>query len=123
MNQTSAPAPMTAFAYQEPFADMEGMERLQQLALDLFWSWNHSADELWGQIDAELWSLTHNPWVVLQTASRKKLAQLCSDPQFRQGVEGLIERRRRQFEGPAWFQQAHPDAQLGAVAYFSLEFM
>ena len=114
---------MTAFAYQEPFADLEGVEHLQELALDLFWSWNHSADELWGQIDAELWSLTHNPWVVLQTVSRKKLVQLCADSAFCQCIEDLIERRRRQFEGPAWFQQAHPDAQLGAVAYFSLEFM
>jgi glycogen phosphorylase len=114
---------MTAFAYQEPFADLEGVEHLQELALDLFWSWNHSADELWGQIDAELWSLTHNPWVVLQTVSRKKLAQLCADSAFCQGIEDLIERRRLQFEGPAWFQQAHPDAQLGTVAYFSLEFM
>ncbi len=114
---------MTAFAYQEPFADMEGMERLQQLALDLFWSWNHSADELWGQIDAELWSLTHNPWVVLQTVSRKKLAQLLSDPAFRQRIDELMERRRRQLDVPAWFQQAHADAELGTVAYFSLEFM
>ncbi len=114
---------MTAFAYQEPFADLEGVEHLQELALDLFWSWNHSADELWGQIDAELWSLTHNPWVVLQTVSRKKLAQLCADSAFCQCIEDLIERRRLQFEGPAWFQQAHPDAQLGVVAYFSLEFM
>ena len=102
---------------------LEGVEHLQELALDLFWSWNHSADELWGQIDAGLWSLTHNPWVVLQTVSRKKLAQLCADSAFCKGIEDLIERRRLQFEGPAWFQQAHPDAQLGAVAYFSLEFM
>jgi starch phosphorylase len=114
---------MTAFAYQEPFADAEGMERLQQLALDLFWSWNHSADELWGQIDAELWSLTHNPWVVLQTVSRKKLAQLLSDPAFRQRIDELMERRRRQLDVPAWFQQAHAGADLGVVAYFSLEFM
>jgi starch phosphorylase len=114
---------MTAFAYQEPFADMEGMEHLQQLALDLFWSWNHSADELWGQIDAELWSLTHNPWVVLQTVSRKKLAQLLSDPAFRQRIDQLMERRRRQLDVPAWFQQTHADAELGTVAYFSLEFM
>ena len=114
---------MTAFAYQEPFADMEGVEHLLELALDLRWSWNHSADELWGQIDPELWSLTHNPWVVLQTVSRKKLAQLCADSAFRQCIEDLVERRRLQFEAPAWFQQAHPDAPLGAVAYFSMEFM
>lgn len=114
---------MTAYAYLAPFADLEGVEPLQDLALDLFWSWNHSADEFWGQIDPELWSLTHNPWVVLQTASRKKLAGLCADPAFCRRMAELTERRRRQLEEPAWFQQTHPDAQLGTVAYFSLEFM
>jgi len=99
------------------------MEQLQQLALDLFWSWNHSADELWGQIDAELWTLTHNPWVVLQTVSRKKLAALLADPAFRQRIGELVEQRHRQLDTPAWFQQAHRESKLGTVAYFSLEFM
>ena len=35
---------------------------LTKLALDLSWSWNHSADEVWKQLDPELWELTGNPW-------------------------------------------------------------
>ncbi|GEM_PF-5790859 len=50
-------------------SDIDGIEQLLTLALDLRWSWNHFADQLWGQLDPELWSLTHNPWVVLQTVS------------------------------------------------------
>ena len=46
---------------------------LTDLALDLRWSFNHSADQLWEQLDPELWDLTHNPWVLLQTVSREKL--------------------------------------------------
>ena len=42
---------------------------LSDLALDLRWSWNHVADELWQQLDPELWGLTHNAWLVLQTPS------------------------------------------------------
>ncbi len=34
---------------------------LRELALDLRWTWDHSTDELWTQLDPELWSLTHNP--------------------------------------------------------------
>ena len=40
---------------------------LHDLALDLRWSWNHVADELWNRLDPELWALTHNACVILQT--------------------------------------------------------
>jgi len=42
---------------------------LAALALDLRWSWNHAADEVWRHLDAVLWDLTHHPYDVLQTAS------------------------------------------------------
>ncbi len=31
------------------------MEALIEIALNLRWSWNHAADELWSQLDPELW--------------------------------------------------------------------
>ena len=55
-----------------PF-DIEGVDSLVSLALDMHWSWNHEADELWQLLDADLWEVTHNPWLVLQTVSRNKL--------------------------------------------------
>ena len=58
--------------------------RWRELALDLRWSWNHSTDELWGRLDPELWELTQNPWVVLQTVSQEKLQQRLADPGFPQ---------------------------------------
>ena len=42
---------------------------LAELALDMRWSWNHATDEVWRQLDPDLWEITHNPWVVLQTVS------------------------------------------------------
>ena len=51
--------------------DIEGFEFLAELALDMQWSWDHSTDEVWRQLDPELWEITHNPWVVLQTVSRE----------------------------------------------------
>ena len=30
------------------------VEALTELALDLRWSWNHSTDELWAEMDPEL---------------------------------------------------------------------
>jgi starch phosphorylase len=103
--------------------EVEGVEALAELALDLRWSWNHAADDVWQQLDPTLWALTHNPWVILQTVSRDRLKRLAADPAFRRQVEALCRARRQAAEAPAWFQQAHPQAPLSAVAYFSMEFM
>jgi starch phosphorylase len=96
---------------------------LAELALDLRWSWNHSADQLWERLDPELWDLTHNPWFVLQTASQEKLQSVTGDPDFQKLVADLVEENRTAVESAGWFQKAHPDTCLKTVAYFSMEFM
>ena len=103
--------------------DIEGYADLAELALDLRWSWNHAADPVWRQLDPELWELTHNAWVVLQTVSRAGIERNMADPAFRQRVEELVQRKREAAEAPAWFQETHPGSGLNCVAYFSMEFM
>src|SRR3989338_4119715 len=85
-------------------------EFLTELALDLRWSWNHSADELWAQLDPELWALTHNPWVVLQTVSRTTLQQVLARPEYRDRVETLLRDRREYLASTARFQGSHAQA-------------
>ena len=99
-----------------------GIEALTELALNLRWSWNRSTDELWAQLDPELWSLTHNPWAVLQTASPGRVQALLARPDYRQRVKDLIDRRHLYMSSAAWFQQAHGQSPLTRVAYFSMEF-
>jgi glycogen phosphorylase len=98
-------------------------DALTELALDLRWSFNHSADQLWERIDPELWELTHNAWVVLQTVSRERLHQVTSDPSFQKLLAELHANTRTLEESEGWFQKAHPGSGLSAVAYFSMEFM
>jgi glycogen phosphorylase len=62
--------------------EVEGIDALAELALDMRWSWNHAADEVWQQLDTSLWELTHNPWVILQTVSPDRLTRLAADPAF-----------------------------------------
>ena len=104
-------------------AAVAGAEPLAELALDMRWSWNHAADELWQQLDPVLWDLTHNPWVVLQTVSRDRLSDVLADPVFRSKVEELLQAKRQDSESAAWFQQNHSGSPLTCVAYFSMEFM
>lgn len=102
---------------------IEGFDTLAELALDLRWTWNRSADEVWKELDPVLWELTRNPWVVLQTISQSQLHSALADPAFRKKVDALIQAKQREAQTPDWFQQAHAQASLTAVAYFSMEFM
>ena len=103
--------------------EVEGFDSLAELALDMRWYWNHSADELWRQLDPVLWDFTYNPWVVLQTISRDRLRRVLSDTSFRDRVDELLRAGRQEAEEPAWFQLKYPKAPLTSVAHFSMEFM
>jgi starch phosphorylase len=109
------------FAY-EPRA-FAGFDELIELALDLRWSWDHSADDIWRPLDPGLWDLTRNPWVILQTIAMDKLKKLAADVNFRKRVERLAQELRESRTAPAWFQKTHGDRPLTGVAYFSMEFM
>ena len=103
--------------------DIEGLDALAELALDMRWSWNHAADEVWRQLDPDLWDLTHNPWGVLQTVSRDQIERVLADPVVRGMVNDLVRAKRRTAEAPAWFQHAHSPSPPISVAYFSMEYM
>ena len=75
------------------------------------------------QLDPELWEITHNPWVVLQTVSRDQIERVLADPVFRKNVDALVDASREAAEAPAWFQRKHAQAPLTCAAYFSMEFM
>jgi starch phosphorylase len=109
--------------YGLPLADIAGFESLAELALDLRWSWNHAADELWRQLNPSLWESTHNPWVILQTVSRDRLQTVLADREFKKRLETLVRERRHAMAASCWFRENFPPAPLTTVAYFSMEFM
>ena len=55
------------------------LSELRNLALDLRWTWNHEADALWEEVDAEFWRRTRNPWSVLQNAPAQRLQRFKSN--------------------------------------------
>jgi len=103
--------------------DIAGFDSLAELALNMRWSWNHATDNVWRELDPKLWEITHNPWVVLQTAARDQIERCLADPVFRKEVDDLLQNRRNALEAPGWFQHNHSQSSLTCVAYFSMEFM
>ena len=57
--------------------------RLNELAYDLWWSWNPEAREVFRDLDLPLWRFTdHNPVLLLHLVEPERLAQAASDPAF-----------------------------------------
>src|SRR6516225_8704563 len=99
-----------------------GLEPLGELALDLRWTWSHEADALWERVDAEAWSRTRNPWIILQDIPAERLRALAADRWFVAELERLASTRRAYLDAASWFSSTHGAAALSGVAYFSMEF-
>jgi starch phosphorylase len=56
-----------------PAQQLASLRCLEELALELRISWDHSTDDIWRELDPELWELTRNPTLVLHATSETKL--------------------------------------------------
>ena len=102
--------------------DMEQkLDGLVDLATDCSFSWAHGADEIWCQLDGELWTQTRNPWLVLQEVSRSRLEELTKDEVFCETLRNIVSAHRKSLSEQRWFQQKH-NVSLNKIAYFSMEF-
>jgi len=99
-----------------------GLEGLNELALDLRWTWSHFSDRLWEQLDPEAWERTGNPYFILQSVSQARLEEAAKDPTLQNDLRLWVEQRNRYLNDPGWFGQTYPTTQLRSVAYFSMEF-
>src|SRR5690349_12376177 len=102
----------------------EQIERLEELAYNLWWSWHEDAQDLFKNLDPLLWeSANHNPVAFLHQVDEDKLAASAID------VAYLADYRKvfRAFdaymgESDTWFATTHKDHTSQLIAYFSTEF-
>jgi starch phosphorylase len=58
----------------------ERLQRLPELATDLWWTWNPQAREVFRKLDYPLWRQTaHNPVLMLQQVSQEMLNLAAAD--------------------------------------------
>jgi glycogen phosphorylase len=95
---------------------------LNELALDVRWTWNHGSDQLWRSIDPDTWEIIRNPWWMLQSISQEKLDSVIADPEFRKELSRMEKFHREYLGAPGWYEQNFAGNRLGMVAYFSMEF-
>jgi starch phosphorylase len=100
----------------------ERLAALEDLALNLQWSWNPGTRDLFAAIDTELWEqVGHDPVRLLGEVSAERLAQLSADEGFVQWVDHASSSLNEYLASDRWYQ--HIDsAPCTGIAYFSPEF-
>ena len=102
----------------------EALDRLEELANDLFYSWDHGVRGLFARIDLTLWQkVEHNPKLFLRRVAQERLNETVENRAF------LAEYRRvlssydaylAVAPGPEVTEKLNPETSL--VAYFCAEF-
>jgi starch phosphorylase len=110
------------FSTAAPLPDR--IHRLHELALDLWWSWDARAREVFRKLDYALWrSTAHNPVRMLQVITPERLAAAASDPAYLRAYDeaifGLDEARSVRHP---WWGDHGSAINGGSIAYFSAEF-
>jgi starch phosphorylase len=102
----------------------ERLARLDELAIDLWWSWNSDARRVFRRLDYPLWRATaHNPVRMLWVIPPEKLAAAAADADFvalyERAVHGLDAARAAR---NTWYPRTFPEHARRSIAYFSAEF-
>lgn len=104
-----------------PLGIPDELERLSDLAYNLWWSWDPLAEELWRSIEPGRWEQTQNPLVLCPQCTRSRWRELVADAGYRGHYEQVIDR----FDTYLTESTQVPSAAEGLpqpVAYFSAEF-
>jgi starch phosphorylase len=100
------------------------LRRLEDLANDLFYSWDRQVRRLFTRLDQDLWgSCGHNPKTFLRRVSQQRLEEVASDRVFMEDFQRVLsayEVYQQQSMRPGLEESLNPENDL--VAYFCAEF-
>ena len=92
------------------------LERLSEIARNIWWAWNFEATELFRDLDPELWKeCGQNPVLLLERMSYEKLEALTKD-------KVILRRMNEVYTKFRDYMDVKPDSQRPSVAYFSMEY-
>ena len=114
-----------------PTIGLEGLDplpprikRLTELALDLWWTWNPNARNVFRRLDLALWRATaHNPVRMLRLLPRARLEEVARDPVFLDLYDrAMTDLDPTRSATGSWWSERMPPLSGRAIAYFSAEF-
>ena len=94
----------------------EELEKLSEIARNIWWAWNFEATELFRDLDPELWKeCGQNPVLLLERMSYEKLEALAKD-------KVILRRMNEVYTKFRDYMDVKPDEQRPSIAYFSMEY-
>ncbi len=101
----------------------EPLAALEQLSINLRWSWDKPTQDLFATVDGTLWEQSGGDPVALLGAVRpQRLDQLAADPDFLGRLDALAADLDDYLTRPLWYQQQPVEMMPSGIAYFSMEF-
>lgn len=94
----------------------EALKKLDELAHNLWWSWNTEAMQLFASLDGDLWKkVNKNPIDLLRSIDYDRLIELSKDGE-------TIARMDKVYGDFRKYMDVKPDAKRASVAYFCMEY-
>jgi len=108
-------------------ADIElprDLEKLYDLAYNLWWTWNRPATRLFSQIAPSTWGHYRNPVELLINVHPNHWEALLGSEEFMAAYAAVVHDFESYIGGEkeAWFHRTHPGYDTGPIAYLSMEF-
>lgn len=102
------------------------LQRLDDLACNLWWTWNDDAQALFRDLEPRLWEATNQNGVLfLKTIAPERLDEAANDPDYLRRYESVMTRFDAALtddSSKTWVGQNAPDLATKPLAYFSAEF-
>lgn len=93
-----------------------GLEKLEEISYNIWWSWNYEALHLFRDVDHETWiACGKNPVTLMETAAYQRLEELAADLSF-------ISRLNRVYTDFRNYMDEPVDSNRPSIAYFSMEY-
>lgn len=120
VTESSLNTPATLLAVNLP----KRINRLAELAYNLWWTWNTDAHELFETIDRQTWTeCGHNPVKFLKRVKRKEFNSALQSPRVLELYDHLMAGFDTYMRAEhTWFAKQYPGQTHHLIAYFSTEF-
>lgn len=113
LNNANSPEWTDIYTYAEL---PEQLQILEEIAYNLWWSWNPIAKNLFKKIDSKLWEETEgNPVMLIRSLSIEKIDNIISDKEMMEEIQSVYNSFRKYMDTPK-------DEERPSVAYFSMEY-